>query len=81
MRICSFDIENMYTNIPKIDTINIINSILEGNKETNRSTQKEIVYLLQTVWNRIILNFTQQYYKQTDGLAMGAPTSSTLAET
>jgi hypothetical protein len=33
MRTCSFDIENMYTNIPKRDIINIINNILENKKE------------------------------------------------
>jgi hypothetical protein len=30
-RICSFDIENMYTNIPRKDIINITNIILENN--------------------------------------------------
>jgi hypothetical protein len=29
MRICSFDTEHMYTNIPKRDNTNIINNILE----------------------------------------------------
>jgi hypothetical protein len=32
MRTFSFDIENLYTNIPKIDTINIINNILQDNQ-------------------------------------------------
>jgi hypothetical protein len=33
MRLCSFDIENMYTNIPKIDIINIINTIIKTTKK------------------------------------------------
>jgi hypothetical protein len=32
-RICVLDIENMYTNIPRKDIINIINNILENNTE------------------------------------------------
>jgi hypothetical protein len=30
MRICSFDIENMYTNIPKVEVLNIIKNILKS---------------------------------------------------
>jgi hypothetical protein len=36
MRICSFDIENMYTNIPKVDIVNITNDILEKTKKFTR---------------------------------------------
>jgi hypothetical protein len=32
-RICSFDIENMYTNIPRKDIINTINDVLDNNTE------------------------------------------------
>jgi hypothetical protein len=81
MRICSFDIENMYTNTPKRDAINIINNILESNPEINMNTWKEILHILQIVKEQNYFQFDQQYYKQTDGLAMGAPTSSILAET
>jgi hypothetical protein len=49
MRICSLDIENMYTNIPKIDIINIINNILENNEEIYRNIQKETLHILQRV--------------------------------
>jgi hypothetical protein len=79
-RICSF-IENMYTNIPKNDTINIINNILESNSKITMNIQKEILHILQTVIEQNYFQFDQQYYKQTDGLTMGAPTSSVLAET
>jgi hypothetical protein len=40
MRICSFDIENMYTYIPKRDTIK--NNVLESNPEINMNIWKEI---------------------------------------
>jgi hypothetical protein len=33
MRIFSFDIENMYANIPKRDILNIINNVLEATQK------------------------------------------------
>jgi hypothetical protein len=70
----------MYKNIPKMDTINIINNIL---KKTviSKNSRKEIVHTLQVVMEQNYFQIDQQYYKQTDGLAMGAPTSAILAET
>jgi glutamine synthetase type III len=41
---------------------------------------KEILHILQTVTEQNCFQFDQQYYKQTEGLAMGAPTLSVLAE-
>ena len=43
MRLCSFDMENMYTNIPKTNTIDIINSILEKDQEIDKESHKEII--------------------------------------
>jgi hypothetical protein len=40
IRMCSFDIENMYTNIPTVDTINIITNILKTNPGINENNQK-----------------------------------------
>jgi hypothetical protein len=42
-RTCSFDIENMYTNIPTKDIINIINNILEINTEIQFGIWNEII--------------------------------------
>jgi hypothetical protein len=49
MRICSFDIENMYTNIPRRDIINIINNILVNNTEIQENIRKERKYILKIV--------------------------------
>jgi hypothetical protein len=70
MRLCSFDIENMYTNIPKNSSINIINNTLENNKETEKNIQKEITHIVKTVIEQNYFQFDQEYYKQTDELAM-----------
>jgi hypothetical protein len=37
-RICSFDIENMYTNIPRVNTINIISNIIKTTLQSARAT-------------------------------------------
>jgi hypothetical protein len=41
MGLCSFDIENMYINIPKIGIINIINTVLENKLEIDMNIQKK----------------------------------------
>jgi hypothetical protein len=43
-RLCSFDITNMYTNIPKIEVINIIKKILENNNEIEKNIKKQYIY-------------------------------------
>jgi hypothetical protein len=80
-RICSFDIEKTYTNIPKKDIINISSSILDNNAEIQSNICKEIIYILKTVMKQNYFQFDQKYYKQMEGLAMGAPILAVLAET
>jgi hypothetical protein len=82
MRMCSFYIENMYTTIPYIDTINIITNIFKTNSEIDESNWIERIHTrtLKTMTEQNYFQFDQQYYKQTEGLAMGAPTSAILAE-
>jgi hypothetical protein len=79
MRLCSFDIENMYTNTPKTGIINIINNILQTTMELRR-IYKKITHILKTVIEQNYFQFDQEYYKQINGLAMGAPISSVLAK-
>jgi Tfp pilus assembly pilus retraction ATPase PilT len=81
MRICSFSKENMYTNIPRIEATDIITNTLKINSGINENSQKEIMHILKTIMEQNYFQFEQKYYKQTDGLAMGAPTSAVIAET
>jgi hypothetical protein len=62
-RICSFDIENIYTNIPRKDVINIINNILENNTEIQFNVRNEIIYILKIVMEQNYFQFYQKYYK------------------
>jgi hypothetical protein len=44
---CSFDIENTYTNILKLDIINIITRVLNTNSKIDENSQKEIIHTLK----------------------------------
>jgi hypothetical protein len=55
MMLCSFDIENMYTNIPKTEIANILNNIIE-NHGIDKSTQKEIMQILGIVLEKKLLS-------------------------
>jgi hypothetical protein len=64
----------------KIGVINIIKNILENNNKIEKSIQKETIQILETIIEQNYFQFEHEYYKQTEGLATGAPTSSILAE-
>ena len=63
MKLCSFDIENMYTNLPKIGIINIINTTLE-NLGTETNIQEEIMQILRIVIEQNYFQFEQENYKK-----------------
>jgi hypothetical protein len=63
MRLYSFDIENMYRNIPKIGIINVINTILQNNQGIEMNTQKESTHIIKTVREQNYFQFNQEYYK------------------
>jgi hypothetical protein len=64
-KMCSFDIENMYTNIPRKHIMNITNNILENNTEIQSKIRKEIIYILKVITEQNYFQFDQKYYKQT----------------
>ena len=77
----SFDITSLYTNIPIIDTLNIIKDYVNNDDQFTRKTAipqdkfLDLVHLvLTTTW------YNSQFYQETDGVAMGGPASSTTAE-
>jgi hypothetical protein len=48
MKICSFDIESMYTYIPINELLNIIENIMNQNHNVSHETKTEIRNLLNT---------------------------------
>jgi ribosomal protein S20 len=67
MRLCSFDIQNIYTNIPKIGIINIINTIIENNQEIDRIVQKEIIHIKNSARTKIIPRSTRNTINKPTG--------------
>ena len=77
--IASFDISNMYTNIPTDQIPNIIN-ILCNHYNIDPQLRSEIIRLCELVLSQNYFTFRSSTYQQNTGLAMGAPTSSIFSE-
>ena len=79
----SFDVTSLYMNIPIIDTLNIIKDYVNNHDQFTRKTaipQDKFLDLVNLVLTTTWYFFNSQFYQQTDGIAMGGPTSSTTAE-
>ena len=79
----SFDVTSLYTNIPTIDTLNIIKDYVNNDDQFTRKTaipQDKFLDLVHLVLTTTWYTFNSQFYQQTDGVAMGGPASSTTAE-
>jgi hypothetical protein len=76
---CSFDISNMYTNIPTQRITSIIQILLKHHN-TQQNTVKVIINITNTVLSCNYFKFNKDCYQQEEGLEMGAPSSAILAE-
>jgi hypothetical protein len=79
IKFASFDITNMYSNIPTKELLRIINTICEE-QGMREQTKKEIIKLYQILVEQNYFIFHDTTYIQNEGLAMGAPTSSVFSE-
>jgi hypothetical protein len=80
LKLASFDISNMYTNIPAEELINIIDGLCEKHNIEN-TLKMEIIRIVRLIIAQNYFKFREKTYLQKNGLAMGAPTSSILSET
>jgi hypothetical protein len=78
-RICSFDIKNMYSNIP---THNLINVIVDMANKCNIPDElaKEIKLVAELIIKQNYLEANSKFYLQSEGLAMDTPSSALLSE-
>jgi hypothetical protein len=66
-KLCSFDIENMYTNIPTMELKDIIET--SGTTIITRSKKrKRNYYILDINLEQNYLQFNNQFFKQNEGL-------------
>ena len=71
----SFDVTSLYTNIPIIDTLNIIKDYVHSDDQFARKTaipQDKFLDLVNLVLTTTWYTFNSQFYQQTDGVAMGS---------
>ena len=69
----------MYTNIPTGELITIINKACQNNYIEN-NLRHDISKLAETIIEQNCFQFCGKTYIQSEGLAMGAPTSSIFSE-
>jgi hypothetical protein len=78
LKIASFDITNMYTNIPTNELSDIKHLCIQNNVDL--TIQTELKQLFNSILSQNYFQFNNSYYLQELGLAMGAPTSSIFSE-
>ena len=79
----SFDVTSSDTNIPIIDTLNIIKDYVNNDDQFTRKIaipKDKFLDLVHLVLTSTWYIFNSQFYQQTDNVAMGGPASSTTAE-
>jgi hypothetical protein len=78
-RLISFDINNLFTCVPKAESVLRAQAAL-NNATTPKKLSKELISLINMVINQNYFSFNNRFYIQSDGLAMGSPLSPLLAE-
>jgi hypothetical protein len=79
LKLASFDISNMYTNIPKDELVRIIDEMCDK-QNIEHTIKTEIINIVKLIIAQNYFKFGEKTYLQERGLAMGAPTSSILSE-
>ena len=80
MKAVSFDVVSLYTNIPLLETVQIIaDSIYDASSVKKPPFPKASFIKLLTIATQGIFMYKDKIYKQTDGVAMGSPLGPSLA--
>jgi len=79
LRLASLDISNMFSHIPVKELLDII-EITCRNNTLEPTVIQEILQITNLITAQNYFKFQDKTFLQTDGLAMGAPTSSVLPE-
>ena len=76
----SFDVSNLFTNIPLDETIKICSEALYDHSYSQPVIPKDVfVELMKGTAVSVEFSFNNTTYKQTDGVAMGSPLGPALA--
>jgi hypothetical protein len=77
-RLITFDIKDLYVNIPITETLNIVKTKLLQNNDTQITHQ--ILSLLKVVLSQNYFTFQQRIYQPEQGISVGSLISSLIAE-
>ena len=78
----SFDVSSLFTNVPIVDTIDIIRDRLEEDDSLEDRTPlspHRVAELLQLCLRSTYFSFNGEFYEQREGAAMGSPVSAVVA--
>lgn len=78
-RLASFDIANMYSNIPTDKMISII-KFISLQQNVDQKLMEELILMTHTIMEQNYFEFQNKFCTTNTGLTMGAPTSSVLSE-
>jgi len=77
-RLITFDIKDLYVNIPTTETLNIGKSMLDT--QNNKNITQQILLLLNTTLHQNYFTFDNKIYQPTTGISMGSPLSNDITE-
>jgi len=74
----TYDVKDLYVNIPIDETLKITESQLLKNNDKQKT--KQIIAILKTILAQNYFIFQDSIYHPNKGVAMGSPISGTMAE-
>nr|XP_022904588.1 uncharacterized protein LOC111416729 [Onthophagus taurus] len=74
----SFDVTNLYTNVPVNETLNIAKHIIE--EKVDSKNVEHIFNLLKICTEQNFCQFNDKFYQYNEGLPMGSPLSGLLSD-
>jgi hypothetical protein len=77
-RMITYDIKDLYVNIPINDTLTITKTLLK--KQNDPQTTSQLLTLLETILQQNYLTYQDRIYKPEKGVSMGSPISNTITE-
>ena len=77
-RLISFDIKDLYVNIPIDETINITKPLLLA--QNDKTITQQMTTLLENTLQQNYFSFENNIYQPTKGICMGSPLSGDIAE-
>lgn len=78
-KIVSFDVTNLFTNIPVEESLNRADEIMRATIDDN-IVRTELLGMMKLCSEYNYFKFNDKFFEQKDGLAMGSPLSPLLAE-